>query len=540
MSRHRDYGPHPDLADNPDMMRLTHWLGRFSGRTGADPAGPRTLLIGTATTVRQMAQTLREADEPLDVVGCCLLQPRHRAGAIGVPVLGTCEQLEWVQRLHRPTLALLSLPAAMHAASRKIAARLSDLGVTVRLMPTLTDQLRGFLQPGTRPVEPAALLNRQPHRLDEAAIQRLLKNRRVMITGAGGSIGGELARIVARFQPAELQLMERAENNLFEIQRDLNHHHPALPTRALLHDVTDAGRTLALCEKHRPQIIFHAAAHKHVPMMEDHPRQAVVNNVLGTRAIADAADAVGVERFVMISTDKAVNPTSVMGATKRLAELYIQDLNQRSGTDYAMVRFGNVLGSACSVVPIWADQLSRGGPITVTDPRMTRYFMTISEAAALVIQAATLPEVGGHVLLLDMGEPIRIVDLARRFLRLQGLEPDRDVDIVFTGIRPGEKLFEELACDGEAMMPTAHEAVHLWRTRPPEPAALREALARLAALEADGDGPAVLAALRRAVPEMQSHPGRTGPEVLTGAAPMRLQNAPGADAAPTDQPVLAG
>jgi FlaA1/EpsC-like NDP-sugar epimerase len=350
----------------------------------------------------------------------------------------------------------------------------------------------------------------------------------VLITGAGGSIGSELARIVARFVPSKLVLLERSENALFEIDRQIARMHPQMGRAAILHDVTNRTRTAAVVMSQKPAVIFHAAAHKHVPMMEDHPAEAVENNFFGTRSIADAAASNGVDRFVMISTDKAVNPSSVMGATKRLAELYIQHLNTRSDTNYSMVRFGNVLGSACSVLPIWSQQLSQGLPVTVTHPEMFRYFMTIPEAAGLVLQSAALSNAdgqgGGEVFLLDMGEPIRILDLARRFVRLQGLEPDADVSIQFTGIRPGEKLFEELAYTGEDMIPTPHASVRIWRTTPPKASRMKQIIAEFDRLRGGGaDHPwqnasreAIQAALRVAVPEMVAAATDLTPSPVSG------------------------
>ncbi len=280
---------------------------------------------------------------------------------------------------------------------------------------------------------------------------------------------------------------------------------------AELHDVTNAPRTLDLVDRHEPHVIFHAAAHKHVPMMEDHPSAAIENNFYGTRSIADAAHTCGVSRFVMISTDKAVNPSSVMGASKRLAELYIQHQNRLSPTIYSMVRFGNVLGSACSVLPIWSRQIAQGGPVTVTHPDMTRYFMTIPEAAGLVLQAGAYAR-GGEVFLLDMGDPVNILDLARRFIMQHGLTPDEDIRIAITGIRPGEKLFEVLAYDGEDMTPTPHESIRIWKSPPPESARLQQIMLTFDRLRNRCEGEdhawrgvtreAIMNALRNALPEM--------------------------------------
>ncbi|MCE9590924.1 MAG: polysaccharide biosynthesis protein [Planctomycetes bacterium] len=500
------------------------------------PTGPRTLIIGTALSVQQWVHALTILDPPPVMVGCVLPRASLTAAHPPTTILGDIDELERVLAGVAVDQVIVSLPLVMAEQARRVGETLDRLGVTWRSVQTLSDQLAGRTPPprihtnvgpsgervnltasiGGPCVDPVLLLNRRSHSLDEGAIRRTLGGRVVLITGSGGSIGSELAKIVARFAPSRLVLVERSENALFEIDRQIARTHPTLPRSAVLHDVTNAPRTQAVVMAHKPAVIFHAAAHKHVPMMEDHPSDAVENNFFGTRSIADAAAANAVDRFVMISTDKAVNPSSVMGATKRLAELYIQYLNRRSDTNYSMVRFGNVLGSACSVLPIWAQQIMQGHAVTVTHPDMSRYFMTIPEAAGLVLQSAALSNSdgggGGEVFLLDMGEPIRILDLARRFIRLQGLEPDADVPIEFTGIRPGEKLFEELAYGGEDMIPTPHRSVRIWRTTPPEAARMREIIALFDRLRS-GDGSwghpwqhtpreAILAALRDAVPEM--------------------------------------
>jgi len=424
----------------------------------------------------------------------------------------------------KATCTLISLPLVMQKKIAALTSALDRAAVPWRFLPTLADQLAGRTQPrglGVEELDPSQLINRTPRGLDEDAILACLADKIVLITGAGGSIGSELARCVCRFSPRKLVLVERSENALFEVSRQLDRIFPGIDRVAELHDVTHAAATNALVERHKPQVVFHAAAHKHVPMMEDHPAQAVENNFLGTRSIADAVaahcgDVPGGARFVMVSTDKAVNPTSVMGATKRMAELYCQHLSRTSDVTFSMVRFGNVIGSACSVLPIWTEQLRDGGPITVTHPDMTRYFMTIPEAAGLVLQAATFSE-GGEVFLLDMGEPINILELARRFVRLHGLEPDADVAIAITGPRPGEKLFEELAYHHEDMLLTPHPAIRLWRTAPPDAASLRQTMLTFSRLRDPAPAPgyagtghpwqsasreSIVTALRAAVPEM--------------------------------------
>jgi FlaA1/EpsC-like NDP-sugar epimerase len=485
----------------------------------AKPTGPSittAILIGTARAVRSLRcqLCLHQLDTAPAPWPCgCILTDDEPIDP-GLPVLGTLDDLAELRAWHGFTLGLVTLPARHDAEARAIAARLRDAGVTPRLIPTLEDLLAGapaeeaarVRLPGAG-VDVASLIGRRPFPIDEHALTRLLRGRRVLITGAGGSIGSEIAGTVARFAPARIVLMERAENALFEIDRRLRESHPSLDRVAVLHDVVDAPGTRAYLREHRPDIVFHAAAHKHVPLMEDHPAHAVTNNLFGTKAIADAAVETGCERFVMISSDKAVNPTSVMGATKRLAERYIQGLQARSpGTRFSMVRFGNVLASACSVLPIWASQLDEGRPITVTDERMTRYFMTIPEAASLVIQSAAVAHDGAsaRVFVLDMGEPVRIMDLAQRFCRAAGLDPAGR--IIITGARPGEKLHEELAYSAEMLEPTGRPGINAWSGEAHAPADLDRMVADLAAVRASRDRAPVLAAIRRHCPEMRPAP----------------------------------
>ena len=336
--------------------------------------------------------------------------------------------------------------------------------------------------------------------LDEAQLGQFLAGKRVMVTGAGGSIGSELVRQVARFQPAKILLVERAEFALFEVDGELRRTRPEVEALPLVADVCDEARMRALFGEHAPQIVFHAAAHKHVPMMEANPGEAIKNNVLATRLLGEIAGEHGVETFVMISTDKAVRPTSIMGATKRVAELAVQDLAKRHSTRYLAVRFGNVIGSAGSVVPIFREQIRRGGPVTVTHPEMRRYFMTIPEAAQLVLQAGAIGE-GGEIFILDMGEPVRILDLAEEMITLTGLRPYVDMDIVFTGLRPGEKLFEELELSGEQIAKTRHPKIYIGKLNAYPPDEVERALRFLEELAREGDGTAVRKFLNSLLPE---------------------------------------
>ncbi|HEV7300751.1 MAG TPA: nucleoside-diphosphate sugar epimerase/dehydratase [Tepidisphaeraceae bacterium] len=354
--------------------------------------------------------------------------------------------------------------------------------------------LQGNPAPARATISLSDLLGRPPVNLDTPELQRFLAGKRVMVTGAGGSIGSEICRQAIRFCPQRLLLVERAENALFEIDRELRDRWMGADIRPYVADVCDAGRIGDIFTAEQPQVVFHCAAHKHVPMMELNPGEAIKNNIFGTKTLADAAAAHGVAAFVMVSTDKAVNPTSVMGATKRVAELYVQSLNDAecrmpiaecgrkeedpsaasfsfgtrhsafgtSPTRFVAVRFGNVLGSSGSVVPIFQKQIDAGGPVTVTHPEMKRYFMMIPEASQLVMQAGAIAR-GGEVFILDMGQPVKILDLAHELIRRNGLKPGDDIEVRFSGIRPGEKLYEELACDYERAVPTNHPMIRVWQ-----------------------------------------------------------------------------
>lgn len=454
----------------------------------------RTLLIATEETLGPLQAQIAAASPAVDLSGTLLLGPTTR---IQDEVTESCARTQ-AQR------AIVCVPTGRVADRLAVRATLKKLGVIERVVTPIEEMLGrepapivgGGLASGVAAstTDLGTLIGREPQQIDRGLVGETLKGRVVLVTGAGGSIGSELVMTAAGFGPSKVILMERSENSLFEIDRKLAAKFPGIARAAVLHDVADAPRTKALCAKFRPQVVIHAAAHKHVPLMEDHPSHAVNNNVFGTIAIADAALAVGAERFVLISSDKAVHPTSVMGATKRLAERYVQGLAARetgktgSPTRFSMVRFGNVLGSAGSVLQVWSNQIAEGGPVTLTDERMTRYFMTIPEAASLVLQAGAMSgggEGSGEVFVLDMGQPIRIASLVERFVEAHGFAPDwgdkaakamgsvqgsPTMPIAVTGIRPGEKLHEQLAYDAEELSVTAHAGIRRF-VDPAEPAA---------------------------------------------------------------------
>jgi FlaA1/EpsC-like NDP-sugar epimerase len=426
---------------------------------------------------------------------------KHGARIHGVPIVGRIDDVRAVCKREQVEELLIAMPNAPQKKLRYIVEQLQGLNVRFRTIPAMEAVIEGRVTVSQiRDVDIKDLLGREQVKLDEARISENLRDQRVLVTGAGGSIGSEICRQVLRFKPARLVLVEQAENNLFEIDRELAALAPDVPRVGYVADICDARRIDGLFSTERPAVIFHAAAHKHVPLMESNVGEAIKNNILGTKTVADAAKRHGVSRFVMISTDKAVNPTSVMGCTKRVAEMYIQQLRQGAATQFMTVRFGNVLGSSGSVVPIFARQIAAGGPVTVTDPAMTRYFMTIPEATQLVLQAGVMGS-DGDIFVLDMGEPVKIVDLAREMITLSGLRPGEDIEIVYTGVRPGEKLYEELSVLGEDMGPTQHEKIYVWRNRPEDWARVNRAIGEIVAVADEQGEEQLKARLAEIVPE---------------------------------------
>ncbi|HET7501661.1 MAG TPA: nucleoside-diphosphate sugar epimerase/dehydratase [Kofleriaceae bacterium] len=419
----------------------------------------------------------------------------------GFQVLGATHEVGALAARLRVKRALITIPNASGADVRRIIELCRDAGLETKIVPGIHEIVGDKVSISrAREVAIEDLLGREPVKLDEAVVGACLHDRVVLVTGAGGSIGSELCRQICRFGPARLVLLERFENALFEIHRELVAAFPHLAIDPCLADVCDPHRVTHVFEQTRPEIVFHAAAHKHVPMMEHNPGEAVKNNVGGTRTIATLSDRYDVERFVLVSTDKAVNPTSVMGATKRVAEIYLQAFSQRSATRFVTVRFGNVLGSAGSVVPIFRQQIAAGGPVLVTHPEMRRYFMTIPEACQLVMQAGAMGE-GGEIFILDMGQPVKIVDLARDLVTLSGLRPDEDIEIRFTGVRPGEKLFEELSTAAEHAEKTRHPKVYIGKIKPHAWSEVVDGVNHLLDLASGTQMDLVRAALSALVPE---------------------------------------
>ena len=435
-----------------------HARARISGQGGPER---RALVLGAGEAAKRLLAGIQH--QGWAVLGLLDDDPAKQGARIaGVPVLGPLTAVKDPGVRGEATHLIIALPAATAAQRRRAVEVAGATGLPVLTVPSAEELRSGQTAVDrVRDIEPEDLLGREPVRLDENGIGEVLRGKTVLVTGGGGSIGSELCRQVARYQPARLVVVELSEFNLYTIEQDLALRFPQLEVVKLIGDVKDQAVLRAIFARIRPQVVFHAAAYKHVPLMElDNAWVALRNNTLGTYHAALAAAEVGAERFVLISTDKAVNPTNVMGATKRAAEMVISALApSHPGTRFMAVRFGNVLGSSGSVIPKFKEQIARGGPITVTHPEIIRYFMTIPEAARLVLQAAALGE-SGQVLVLDMGEPVKIVDLAKQLIRLAG-KTEQEIPIVFTGLRPGEKLYEELLSDADTTLPTPIERLRI-------------------------------------------------------------------------------
>ncbi len=488
--------------------RLAVRLYHEEVRPAADGVMPKLLILGAGNAGENVVrEILRMPVLRYRVVGF-LDDDESKWGAQihGFDVLGPIQDIKRVCDEQGVDEILIAIPSAARARLRRVVEMCQGTNLRFKTLPALADLIAGRASvKEIRDVDINDLLGRAPVTLDEDEIGKFIHDRVVMVTGAGGSIGSEMCRQIARFSPRRLILFERAEPGLFPIDMELRRAFPQIDVAPYIGDVADRIRVEAILEQHRPTALFHAAAHKHVPMMELNPGEAIKNNIYGTRVLADAANRFGCEKFVFISTDKAVNPTSVMGCSKRVAEMYIQALDARADTQFVTVRFGNVLGSSGSVIPIFKEQIARGGPVTVTHPEMVRFFMTIPEASQLVLQAASMGQ-GGEIFVLDMGEPVKIVDLARQMITLSGFRPDVDIKVTFSGVRPGEKLYEELAIDGEGVSRTAHPKIGIWQNIPANWDTLLAAIDRLIA---DADRLTRETARRRLkeiVPEFQLEP----------------------------------
>lgn len=485
----------------------------------ASGAGKKTLIIGAGEAGSMLLKEMRKQHgSEYNIIGF-VDDDRQKQGMMlhRVPVIGTIDHLKGLVRKHKIEEIVVAIPSAHGKMLRRIVGACEKAKVAVKTIPGITDIITGKIAISQiKDVDIEDLLGREPVVLDEQSISSYLTGKKILISGAAGSIGSEICRQVARFNPAKIILLDAAETPLFYTEKELAEKYPELRIIPLVADIRNSARIEMVFDQFMPEVVFHAAAYKHVPMMEYNPVEAVTNNTLGTRKLADAAHRFGVKNFVMISTDKAVNPTNVMGASKRAAEIYVQALAQKSQTRFTTVRFGNVLGSNGSVIPIFKEQISKGGPVTVTDPDIMRYFMTIPEATQLVLQAGCIGK-GGEIFVLDMGEPVRIVELAKELIHLSGLVPYEDIDIVITGLRPGEKLFEELLIQGEGIKPTSHEKIKVAAAVPSNIDGVTAAFDDVAALAKVSDIEGIMEFLQSFVPEFK--PSYT----FSGTPPLGMQ-----------------
>lgn len=463
----------------------------------------RILIVGAGNAGETLLREIRRMPVlKYEVVGFVDDNPRKRGMRIhGVEVLGSTSEIKSLAKEKSIDELVIAMPSANRKELRHVISQCEGSNLKFSTVPDLVSIAAGKVSVSQmRDIDINDLLGRDPVTLDIEDISRFLNNKVVMVTGAGGSIGSEMCRQICQFGPKRLLLLEQAENPLFHIERELQANYPTVSLKPIICDITDAKRVERVFSEFRPEVVIHAAAHKHVPLMEANPGEAFKNNVAGSRNVAFASDKYGAKNFVMISTDKAVNPTSIMGSSKRFAEMVIQCLNTHSKTDFITVRFGNVLGSNGSVVPIFTKQIMAGGPVTVTHPDMQRYFMTIPEASQLVLQAATMGK-GGEVFLLDMGEPVKIADLARELITLSGYRPDEDIEIKYTGMRPGEKLFEELSIAGEDMKQTPHPKIAVWQNIPADETELHKTIDELISIVDTASYNEIVQVIKKIIPE---------------------------------------
>jgi len=436
-------------------------LGEFYGKRHKSPE--RVMIVGAGEAARSILHELSTSDK-LSVSVECLIDDnpvKYHAFLEGVRVVGDRDMIVSAAKKYRIQRIIIAIPSATAQQKKELLEICSKTRCKIQVLPGIYQLVNGEVSVSQlKDVEVQDLLGRDPIKVDLEDIRKYIRGKVVMVTGGGGSIGSELCRQIAKSDPEQLIIFDIYENNAYDIQMELTRKHPELNLEVLIGSVRNTARLSSVFETYRPQVVFHAAAHKHVPLMEDSPNEAIKNNVFGTFKTATMADRYGVEKFVLISTDKAVNPTNIMGASKRLCEMVVQMMSRKSETDFVAVRFGNVLGSNGSVIPLFKRQIAEGGPVTITHPDIIRYFMTIPEAVSLVLQAGAYAK-GGEIFVLDMGQPVKIADMAKNLIRLSGFEPDVDIPIVYTGLRPGEKLYEELLMDEEGLQETENKLIHI-------------------------------------------------------------------------------
>ena len=478
--------------------RMARSIARRRSRRGVQA---RTMLIGAGSAGMQTLREFETSENSKNHVVCIIDDDPQKTGRYlnNVKIVGTRRDIAKAAQDYRVEEIVFAIPAAPTQQRKQILKLCQETGCKLKILPGISQLANGEVKvQKIRDVDVLDLLGRDSVQVDLSQIAEYLSGKTVLVTGGGGSIGSELCRQIAGHRPKRLVIFDIYENNAYDIQQELRRTHPGLELITLIGSVRDTERVNMLFETYRPEIVFHAAAHKHVPLMEDSPNEAIKNNVFGTYHVARAADRYGTKTFVLISTDKAVNPTNVMGASKRICEMIVQTMANRSATKFVAVRFGNVLGSNGSVIPLFKRQIAEGGPVTVTHPDIIRYFMTIPEAVQLVLQAGAYAN-RGEIFVLDMGEPVRIDDLARNLIRLSGFTPDEDIEIRYTGLRPGEKLFEEMLMDEEGLRETENKLIHIG-----QPIRISEEhfLEQLAQLETacEQNSPQIRALIARIVP----------------------------------------
>lgn len=494
-------------------LRLSYRCVRRT-RAGLRSEGEkRTMLIGGGQAGAIALREFQTSPRSENKVVCIIDDSPNKVGSYlrGVKIVGGRSSIPAMAEKYDVDEIVLAIPSASRQEKLQILSYCHNTSCTLRTLPGICQLANGEVRiEQIREVDIEDLLGRETVKIDLDEVEAYITGKTVLVTGGGGSIGSELCRQAAAQRPKRLIIFDIYENNAYDIQMELRRTHPELDLVVLIGSVRDRERVMQVFDRYRPDLVCHAAAHKHVPLMETSPFEAIKNNVFGTYNVAQAADRFGTQRFILISTDKAVNPTNVMGASKRLCEMIVQMMNDRSATEYVAVRFGNVLGSAGSVIPLFRKQIRSGGPVTVTDKRVIRYFMTIPEAVQLIFQAGAYAR-GGEIFVLDMGEPVRIDDLARNMIRLSGFEPDVDIPVVYTGLRPGEKLYEELLLSGEGMQKTKNDLIYIGHEIAFDPAAFEENLMLLRAIP-ESDEPALRAKLRELVPTFHAPDGQTLPQ----------------------------
>lgn len=483
--------------------RMAYRVFRTMFRGGRADEKKRTMLIGGGAAGAMVIREFLLSEQSENRIVCVIDDDPAKLGQYirGVRIVGNSDQISQMAEKYRVEEIILAIPSASQKERARILETCRATGCRLRTLPGIYQIANGEVSiQAIREVDIEDLLGRDAVKINLDEVARYIEDKTVLVTGGGGSIGSELCRMAAKQNPKRLIVFDIYENNAYDLQMELRRSHPDLDLVVLIGSVRDYERMDSIFDQYRPDLVFHAAAHKHVPLMEVSPFEAIKNNVFGTYNTARAADKYNVQRFILISTDKAVNPTNVMGASKRMCEMIVQMMNERSNTEYVAVRFGNVLGSAGSVIPLFRKQIREGGPVTVTDKRIIRYFMTIPEAVQLIFQAGAYAK-GGEIFVLDMGDPVRIDDLARNMIRLSGLEPDVDIPIVYTGLRPGEKLYEELLLSGEGLQKTDNNLIFIGHELPFDHETFEEQLAQLHRLnEPDGTNDILRRVVREIVP----------------------------------------